>query len=159
MLFLGMMIMACLNSFIQLTSKPSQFILLLLLPCAILAASEIFVLVGSLFAFFAEAPRRIQAIIISLVFVSRYGGSLVYYGLLPLIHLLCKTTSSTDRILHYEYALSLCSVLLLVVLGVFIWKALKYQYVTEQELDKECDRMCPERILHPYISRVGNTVK
>ena len=154
-----MMTTACLNSFIILTNVSSHSISILLIPCILLSTSEIVILFGSLLFFFEEAPRRIQAILLSLVFLSRYCGSLVYYGLLPGINALCKVASDKDSLPHYEFALSLISVVVIIGLGVLIWKAVKYQYVTEQELDKECAVLRPDRILHPYIVRANDIIK
>lgn len=154
-----MMTTACLNSFIILSDMSSHSISILLIPCILLSTSEIVMFFGSLFVFFEEAPRRIQAILLSLAFLSRYCGSLVYYGLLPGINALCKVASNKDSLPHYEFALSLITVLLIIGLGVLVWKAMKYQYVTEQELDKECAVLRPDRILHPYVVRASDIIK
>ena len=90
---------------------------LLFLPTMLLALAEVFITVGSLCLFYQESPRRAQAVMISIFFLCRYCGSLLFYTVLPIFSSLCKLENPTNPIPHYEYGV----LLLLVVALIFNW--------------------------------------
>lgn len=147
------------NSFILLMETKYQSIAILSLPCAITAISEILVIYGSILHFFEESPRRSQAVLLSLSFLSRYCGSLLFYAVLPVLNVLCRLDGTSGRIYHYEFGLMLQCVFLFITLGLHVWRSMKYHYVTEKELDKECENLRPDRILHPYLTKVADPIK
>ena len=154
-----MVVTASTNSFILLMEARFQSITLLALPCIITALSEILVIYGSILHFYEESPRRSQAVLLSLSFLSRYCGSLLFYAVLPVLNALCRLDASASRIYHYEFGLMLQCVFLFITLGLHVWRAMKYHYVTEKELDKECENLRPDRILHPYLTKVVDPIK
>lgn len=154
-----MVVTASTNSFILLMETKYQSITLLALPCIITAISEILVIYGSILHFFEESPRRSQAVLLSLSFLSRYCGSLLFYAVLPVLNTLCRLDAAPDRIYHYEFGLMLQCVFLFITLGLHVWRSMKYHYVTEKELDKECENLRPDRILHPYLTKVVDPIK
>ena len=132
---------------------------LLLLPSLFLAAAETLIFVGSLLFFYQESPRRSQAILLSLPFAARYCGSLVFYATLPILNAICNIGSQTGSILRYEIGLVVQCVLTIVLLALHTLFALRYDYVTEAELDQECESLKAERILHPYLMKVDPAKK
>ncbi|OAO11756.1 hypothetical protein AV274_6591 [Blastocystis sp. ATCC 50177/Nand II] len=132
---------------------------LLLLPSLFLAAAETLIFVGSLLFFYQESPRRSQAILLSLPFAARYCGSLVFYATLPILNAICNIGSQTGSILRYEIGLVVQCVFTIVLLALHTLFALRYDYVTEAELDQECESLKAERILHPYLMKVDPAKK
>lgn len=126
--------------------------MILVFPLLFLSGSEVLVMVGSLLFFYQEAPRRAQAIFVSFVFVSRYCGSLLFYVLLPLLNSLSQM-KATETITHYEIPMVVMIMLVLLVMVVHFSYAKNYTYVTERELDAECEMLKPDRILHPTLIR------
>lgn len=126
-------------------------IAILFFPALSLAMSEVFLLMGSLLFYYQEAPRRAQAIFVALYAFSRYCGSLLFYVLLPVLNMLGENESGNG--LHYELPIVVTFVLVVVLLVGHCSYAKQYCYVTERELDAECEALKAERILHPYLIR------
>ena len=153
-LVVQLLAIASVNRFILLAQSSHLSIYLLLLPALLLVAAEVCVLYGSLLFFYQEAPRRSQAILLSLPFASRYCGSLLFYGVLPLLNAMCNVGTHTGTIVHYEIGLILQCVVTVILLALHVVVAMKYCYVTEVELDRECEALRADRILHPYLMKV-----
>ena len=151
-----MILAASINSFILLSEIHHHSITILLFQTVFLSASESCLLFGSFLLFYGESPRRSQSILLSVIFLAHYCGSLLFYAVLPVLSLVCCLDTATDRIPHYEYGLLLQCFVVCICFVFFLWRADKYYYVTEKELDKECESLRPDRILHPYVMRTEN---
>ena len=134
-------------------------ICLLFLPTLFLSSAEVCITVGSLCLFYQESPRRSQAVMISVFFLSRYCGSLLFYTVLPILSSICKLDNSTGPIPHYEYGVLLLLVVAIIFFIVHVMVSIKYCSVTEAELDQECEALKPDRILHPYLLKKENGFK
>ena len=154
LLVVQLLLTAFANRVLLLAQSSRLSLGLLLLPSLFLAATEVLLLSGSLLFFYQESPRRSQAILLALPFAARYCGSLVFYAALPVLNALCNIGSQTGSILRYEIGLVVQCVIAIVLLGLHTLFALRYDYVTEAELDQECESLKAERILHPYLMKV-----
>lgn len=132
---------------------------LLFLPTVLLAFAEVCMTVGSLCLFYQESPRRAQAVMVSIFFLCRYCGSLLFYTVLPILSSLCKLDNPTGPIPHYEYGVLLLLVVAIIFFIVHVMVSIKYCSVTEAELDQECEALKPDRILHPYLMKKENGFK
>lgn len=132
---------------------------LLFLPTVLLAFADVCMTVGSLCLFYQESPRRAQAVMVSIFFLCRYCGSLLFYTVLPILSSLCKLENPTGPIPHYEYGVLLLLVVAIIFFIVHVMVSIKYCSVTEAELDQECEALKPDRILHPYLMKKENGFK
>lgn len=159
LLIVQLLLAAFANHALLLAQSSRLSLGLLLLPSLFLAAAETLIFVGSLLFFYQESPRRSQAILLSLPFAARYCGSLVFYATLPILNAICNIGSQTGSILRYEIGLVVQCVFTIVLLALHTLFALRYDYVTEAELDQECESLKAERILHPYLMKVDPAKK
>ena len=91
-----MILAASINSFILLSEIHHHSITILLFQTVFLSASESCLLFGSFLLFYGESPRRSQSILLSVIFLAHYCGSLLFYAVLPVLSLVCCLDTATD---------------------------------------------------------------
>ena len=131
-------------------SHPSIFLLLFSL--FTLASSEVLLSTASILFYYQEAPRRTQSILLSFFFASRYCGSLLFYLLIPIFNTISQL-QSIPILLHYEIPLIIIFTIVLVLFILHTSFSQHYTYITEKELDTECEGLKTDSLLHPYLTR------
>lgn len=131
-------------------SHPSIFVLLFSICC--LACCEVLLSIASILFYYQESPRRTQSITLSFYFASRYCGSLLFYILIPVLNTISQL-ESVHLLIHYEIPLVIVFTIVIVLFILHSSFAHNYTYITEKELDTECEELKTEYLLHPYLNR------